>query len=177
MKKMLFVYNPNAGKGLLKPKLADVLDIFVKAGYEVVVYPTQGYRDGYKKIRSMEDKFDLVVCSGGDGSLNEMIRACVEMKYQNPIGYIPAGTTNDFAKTLKLSMDPIKSARTIINGNYISCDVGMLNEMNFVYVAAFGTLSDVSYSTPQSTKNILGASAYVLEGIKQLFDLWRKKEQ
>ena len=105
MKKMLFVYNPNAGKGLLKPKLADVLDIFVKAGYEVVVYPTQGYRDGYKKIRSMEDKFDLVVCSGGDGTLDEVVTGMMKRKKRIPIGYIPTGTTNDFASSLHISKD------------------------------------------------------------------------
>ena len=128
-----------------------------------------------KKIVDMDDDFDMVVCSGGDGTLDEVVTGMMARNKRVPIGYIPAGTTNDFAKTLKLSMDPLRSARTIIEASYMSCDAGMLNEMNFVYVAAFGTLSDVSYSTPQATKNILGASAYVLEGIKQLFDLKKYK--
>ena len=118
MQRMLFVYNPNAGKGLLKPKLSDVIDIFVKAGYEVVVYPTQSYRDGYKKIRSMSDEFDLVVCSGGDGTLDEVVTGMMKRKNRVPIGYIPTGTTNDFASSLHISKD-IKTGNqvTLINDN------------------------------------------------------------
>lgn len=169
-KKMLFVVNVNAGKKIMYTRLCDVADLFTKADYEIILHISQGVNDIYTTIKEYKD-VDCIVCSGGDGSLNETIRACVEMNYKNPIGYIPAGTTNDFAKTLKLSMDPIKSAKKIVDKDCISCDVGMLNDMNFVYIAAFGALTDVSYSTPQMTKNILGASAYVLEGLKQLFDL------
>lgn len=95
MKKLLFIYNPNAGKGLIKPKLSDVLDIFVKAGYEVTVYPTQKYRDGYHKVRHFKEEYDLVVCSGGDGTLDEVVTGMMKRKEQIPIGYIPTGTTND----------------------------------------------------------------------------------
>lgn len=168
MKKMLFVYNPNAGKGLLKPKLADVLDIFVKAGYEVVVYPTQGYRDGYKKIRSMEEKFDLVVCSGGDGTLDEVVTGMMKRKNRIPIGYIPTGTTNDFASSLHISKDILSAADTAVHGKAFACDVGTFNQDIFVYVAAFGLFTDVSYQTNQSLKNSIGHAAYVLEGAKRL---------
>ena len=72
MKKMLFIYNPNAGTGVLKPKLSDVLDIFVKAGYEVTVYPTQCYHDAMAKAESYTESYDVVVCSGGDGTLDEV---------------------------------------------------------------------------------------------------------
>ena len=89
MKKLLFIYNPNAGKGLIKPKLSDVLDIFVKAGYEVTVYPTQKYRDGYHKVRHFKEEYDLVVCSGGDGTLDEVVTGMMKRKEQIPIGYIP----------------------------------------------------------------------------------------
>ena len=95
MKKMLFIYNPNAGTGVLKPKLSDVLDIFVKAGYEVTVYPTQCYHDAMAKAESYTENYDVVVCSGGDGTLDEVVTAMARRKDPVPIGYIPTGTTND----------------------------------------------------------------------------------
>ena len=168
MKRMLFVYNPNAGKGLLKPKLSDVLDIFVKAGYEVIVYPTQGYRDGYKKVRSMEDQFDLVVCSGGDGTLDEVVTGMMKRKNRIPIGYIPTGTTNDFASSLHISKDILSAADTAVHGVPFACDIGTFNQDIFVYVAAFGLFTDVSYRTDQNLKNMNGHAAYVLEGAKRL---------
>ena len=171
MKKMLFVYNPNAGKGLLKPKLSDVLDIFVKAGYEVVVYPTQSYRDGYKKIRSMEEKFDLVVCSGGDGTLDEVVTGMMKRKNRVPIGYIPTGTTNDFASSLHISKDILSAADTAVHGTPFACDIGTVNQDIFVYVAAFGLFTDVSYQTDQNLKNAIGHAAYVLEGAKRLSNI------
>ena len=168
MKRMLFVYNPNAGKGLLKPKLADVVDIFVKAGYEVVIYPTQAYRDAYKKIRSMEDKYDLVVCSGGDGTLDEVVTGMMKRKNRIPIGYIPTGTTNDFANSLHISKDILSAADTAVHGMPFACDIGTFNQDIFVYVAAFGLFTDVSYQTDQNLKNMIGHAAYVLEGAKRL---------
>lgn len=171
MKKMLFVYNPNAGKGLLKPKLSDVLDIFVKAGYEVVVYPTQSYKDGYRKIRSMEDKYDLVVCSGGDGTLDEVVSGMMKRKERVPIGYIPTGTTNDFASSLHISKDILSAADTAVHGNTFACDIGTFNQDIFVYVAAFGLFTDVSYQTNQNLKNVIGHAAYVLEGAKRLSNI------
>ena len=98
MKKMLFIYNPNSGMGLLKPKLSDVLDIFVKGGYEVTVYPTQKYHDAVRKMGEYEEQYDLVACSGGDGTLDEVVTGMMKREDKVPIGYIPAGTTNDFRK-------------------------------------------------------------------------------
>ena len=171
MQRMLFVYNPNAGKGLLKPKLSDVIDIFVKAGYEVVVYPTQSYRDGYKKIRSMSDEFDLVVCSGGDGTLDEVVTGMMKRKNRVPIGYIPTGTTNDFASSLHISKDILSAADTAVHGKPFACDIGTFNQDIFVYVAAFGLFTDVSYQTDQNLKNVFGHAAYVLEGAKRLSNI------
>ena len=171
MKRMLFVYNPNAGKGLLKPKLSDVLDIFVKAGYEVVVYPTQCYKDGYRKICSMEDQYDLVVCSGGDGTLDEVVTGMMKRKKRVPIGYIPTGTTNDFASSLHISKDILSAAYTAVHGNPFACDIGTFNQDVFVYVAAFGLFTDVSYQTNQNLKNAIGHAAYVLEGAKRLSNI------
>ena len=103
MKRMLFVYNPHAGKGLLKQKLSEIVDIFVKAGYEVVIYPTQAYRDAYRKITEMTEDYDLVVCSGGDGTIDEVVTGMMEREHKIPVGYIPTGTTNDFANSLKMT--------------------------------------------------------------------------
>ena len=171
MKKLLFVYNPNAGKGLLKPKLSDVIDHFVKAGYEVEAYPTQAYRDGYKKIKHMKDEFDLVVCSGGDGTLDEVVTGMMKRKKKVPIGYIPTGTTNDFASSLHISKDILKAADTAVHGKPFACDVGTFNHDIFVYVAAFGLFTDVSYQTDQNLKNMIGHAAYVLEGAKRLTNI------
>ena len=173
MKKMLFVYNPNAGKGLLKLQLSDVLDIFVKAGYEVTVYPTQSYRDAYRKIVHMEGGYDMVVCSGGDGTLDEVVTGMMKRTKNRrvPIGYIPTGTTNDFASSLHISRDILEAAYTTVHGKAFACDVGAFNHDIFVYVAAFGLFTDVSYQTDQKLKNALGHAAYVLEGVKRLSNI------
>lgn len=170
MKKMLFIYNPNAGKGLLKPKLSDVLDIMVKAGYELVVYPTQSYKDAYRKVVHMDNDYDIVVCSGGDGTLDEVVTGMMKRDKEEriPIGYIPTGTTNDFANSLHISRDIMEAADTAVHGKPFACDVGRFNKDIFVYVAAFGLFTDVPYQTDQKLKNALGHAAYVLEGVKRL---------
>ena len=171
MKKLLFIYNPNAGKGLIKPKLADVIDIFVKAGYELTVYPTQGYKDGYNKILHMDNGFDLVVCCGGDGTLDEVVTGMMKRANRIPIGYIPTGTTNDFASSLHISRDILNAAHTAVHGEPFPCDVGTFNQDIFIYIAAFGLFTDVSYQTNQNLKNIIGQAAYVLEGAKRLSNI------
>lgn len=171
MKKLLFIYNPNAGTGVLKPKLSDVLDIFVKAGYEVTVYPTQCYHDASKKAESYTDTYDLVVCSGGDGTLDEVVTAMMAREDKVPIGYIPTGTTNDFASSLRIPKNLLDAANIAVNGVPFACDVGRFNKDIFVYVAAFGLFTDVSYETKQEMKNVLGHLAYVLEGTKRIFNI------
>lgn len=171
MKKMLFIYNPNSGMGLLKPKLSDVLDIFVKGGYEVTVYPTQKYHDTVRKMAEYEEQYDLVACSGGDGTLDEVVTGMMKREDKVPIGYIPAGTTNDFASSLHISKNMLEAADTVVNGVPFACDVGEFNEDYFVYIAAFGLFTDVSYETKQSMKNVLGHLAYILEGTKRIFNI------
>lgn len=170
-KKMLFIYNPNAGTGVLKPNLSDILDIFVKGGYEVTVYPTQKYHDALAKTIAYTEPYDLVACSGGDGTLDEVVTGMCRRKEMVPIGYIPAGTTNDFASSLHISKDMLEAADTVVNGVPFSCDVGVFNDDFFVYIAAFGLFTDVSYETKQSMKNVLGHLAYVLEGAKRIFNV------
>ncbi len=169
MKKLLFIYNPNAGTGMLRSHLMDVIDIFVKAGYEVTVYPTQQYKDGYRKVKEFKAGYDLLVCSGGDGTLDEIVTGMMEREDKIPIGYIPAGTTNDFANSLSIPKNVREAASIAVNGTVFSCDVGKFNKDTFVYIAAFGLFTDVSYQTKQEMKNILGHLAYVLEGAKRLF--------
>lgn len=147
----------------------DVIDIFVKAGYEVTVYPTQQYKDGYRKVKEFKAGYDLLVCSGGDGTLDEIVTGMMEREDKIPIGYIPAGTTNDFANSLSIPKNVREAASIAVNGMVFSCDVGKFNKDTFVYIAAFGLFTDVSYQTKQEMKNILGHLAYVLEGAKRLF--------
>ena len=169
MKRLLFIYNPRAGKGALKAKLADISDIFVKAGYEVVAYPTQAYRDAYRKVQAYkEGDFDLVVCSGGDGTIDEVVSGMMKRKDRCPIGYIPTGTTNDFANSLHIPKSLLKAADNAVNGTAFPCDIGRFNKGSFAYISAFGLFTDVSYETDQKVKNVLGHLAYVLEGTKRL---------
>lgn len=171
MKKLLFVYNPNAGKGLLKPKISDIVDIFVQGGYEVCIYPTQCYHDALRKVESFEEEYDLIVCSGGDGTLDETVTAMIKREKSIPIGYIPTGTTNDFANSLHIPKNILEAAYTAVHGIPFSCDIGRFNDDVFVYVAAFGLFTDVSYETKQEVKNVLGHLAYVLEGAKRIFNI------
>ena len=176
MKKLLFVYNPRAGKEMLKPRLSDVLDIFVKAGYEVTVHPTQAYRDAYYQIKEYEvGKYDLISCSGGDGTIDEVATGMMKRREMGkdvvPVGYIPAGTTNDFAKSLHIPRKPLAAADNAVKGVPFPCDIGKFNDSVFVYIAAFGIFTDVSYETDQAVKNVLGHMAYILEGAKRIFNI------
>ena len=176
MKKLLFVYNPRAGKEMLKPRLSDVLDIFVKAGYEVTVHPTQAYRDAYYQIKEYEvGKYNLIACSGGDGTIDEVATGVMKRREMGkdvvPVGYIPAGTTNDFAKSLHIPRKPLAAADNAVKGVPFPCDIGKFNDSVFVYIAAFGIFTDVSYETDQAVKNVLGHMAYILEGAKRIFNI------
>ena len=169
MKKMLFVFNPHSGKGLIKGKLAEIVDVFTKAGYDITTYPTQSTKDAYNRIKDGNGQFDCLVCSGGDGTLNEVIAAVIDNWSTKPlIGYIPAGSTNDFATTLGIPKAMDKAAQVIVEGKVFPCDIGRFNNRYFNYVAAFGAFSEVSYTTPQISKNVMGHQAYILESLKSL---------
>lgn len=168
-KRILFVYNPKAGKSKIRNVLADIIDIFVGAGYEVTAHSTQCQGDGLDVVANHEENmYDMVVCSGGDGTLDEVVTGMNKCREKLPIGYIPAGSTNDFAYSLDISSDMIEAAEDIVNGKVIYCDVGEFNDDAFVYIAAFGIFTEVSYATDQHMKNVLGHTAYILEGIKSL---------
>lgn len=169
-KKLLLVINPHSGKGRIKNSLLDIVDIFVKEGWCVTVHTTQSAGDGYSIVKDRGCGFNRIVASGGDGTLNEIIRGIMTIpENQRPtIGYLPSGTVNDFASNMRIPKNPVKAAQNILAERQFKCDVGRFNNKNFVYVAAFGAFTNVSYETPQQNKNALGQLAYFLEGIKQL---------
>lgn len=167
-KEMLFVYNPRAGKAQIKNNLAEIIDMFVKAGYLVTTYPTQSAGDAIDVVEHKDDRYDLVVCSGGDGTLDEVVEGMNRTTKRVPVGYIPAGSTNDFANSLQIPKTAKRAAAVICEGNTFACDIGEFNRDTFVYIAAFGLFTDVSYETNQDAKNVLGHMAYILEGMKRL---------
>ncbi len=167
-KKLLFIYNPKAGKAKIRTKLADILDIFAKAGYESTVCPTQSRGDARHIMETRPEEYELVVCSGGDGTLDETVTGMIESGFRTPIGYIPAGSTNDFGGSLSLPKNMLRAAQIVVEGKNFPCDIGAFNEDIFVYVAAFGLFTEVSYETGQDAKNLLGHMAYLLEGMKRL---------
>ena len=167
MKKLLFVYNAKSGKARIKRYLSDIINIFIQSGYYVESYQTQSVSDAKKQIAGRGQHFDLIVVAGGDGTLNEGISGMMHLGRKIPIGYIPSGSTNDFATSLKLPKDMLQAAKIAVDGNPAYVDIGGFNRSNFVYIAAFGAFTDVSYSTPQDLKNLLGHSAYIIEALKQ----------
>ena len=170
-KKMLFVFNPKAGKGKIKMHLLDIVDIFSSHDYEIIIRSTQAPRDAYEKAKEYANSVDMIVCSGGDGTLDEVVTGIMEAESSVPIGYIPAGSTNDFANSLFMPKNMTKVAEMIMEEELYHCDIGRFNQKTFAYVAAFGLFTDVSYETDQDLKNVLGHVAYVLEGVKRLFDI------
>lgn len=170
-KKVLFVVNPKSGKGLIRNHLLDIVDVFVKADMDVTIYVTQKRQDACEIVKARACEFDLVACSGGDGTLDEVVTGMIESGSRRPIGYIPAGSTNDFANSLKLPKQMKDAAQGIVSSQPYMCDVGAFNGDYFVYIAAFGLFTDVSYQTNQDVKNVLGHLAYVLEGARRIFNV------
>ena len=166
--KLLFVFNPKSGTGMIKNHLLEIVDIMVKAGYEPTVYPTQCRGDATRKVREDGARFDRIVCSGGDGTLDEVVTGIREGKLQIPLGYIPAGSTNDFARSIGIPGDMVKAAEIAVGDHVFSCDVGQFNDDTFIYIAGFGLFTEISYETPQELKNVLGHAAYILSAARSL---------
>lgn len=168
-KKMLFIYNPRAGKAQIRSNLLDMIDVFTRAGYEVTAYPTQARGDGIKAVMDKAPGvYDMIACSGGDGTLDEVVTGMMQCEEKLPVGYVPAGSTNDFAGSLHIPKNMSKASEIIVNGKDFACDIGRFNNDFFVYIAAFGIFTDVSYETKQDVKNVLGHMAYILEGMKRI---------
>ena len=171
MKKLFFVMNPYAGQRKANRYLAEIIEIFNRADYEVVTYMTAGPGDCERAVMENAAGKDLVVCCGGDGTFNETVAGILKSETGVPVGYIPAGSTNDFAASLKLSTDILTAARDIVEGSLQRIDVGSFGGRYFSYVASFGAFTRASYATPQNVKNALGHVAYVLSGIQELSQL------
>ena len=170
-KKVLFIVNPKSGKGSIRSKLLDIVDIFVKAEFDLTLYISQSAGDARAKAKEVEGRYELVICSGGDGTLDEVISGMMECEKRSAIGYIPCGSTNDFAHSLKIPTSMTKAAEHIAAWKEFQCDIGRFNDDYFVYIAAFGLFTDVSYETSQDVKNVLGHLAYILEGMKKLTEI------
>lgn len=170
MKNMLLIVNPVSGKMKAKTTLFSVVEALQKGGYVVTVRLTDGRGDATKyAAKAAEEGYDAVVAFGGDGTLNETICGLMQNEKTIPLGYIPAGSTNDFAQSMKLLSTPSKAASVIAEGEAHRIDIGRFNkERYFTYVAGFGAFTQTSYNVPQEVKNYLGHFAYVLEGVKEL---------
>jgi len=168
LKKMLFILNPCAGTRKANKVLPDMLSLFNRAGYDVSVYITAAPGEGKEQVAQRAKEMDLIVCCGGDGTFNETVAGILEAQADTPVGYIPTGSTNDFAHSLGLKTNPIEAAKAIVEGTPTVYDAGSFDGRVFTYVASFGAFTRASYATPQSVKNMLGHTAYVLGGISEL---------
>ena len=171
MKKMLFILNPCAGTKKANKVLAEILAVFNRADFLVQTYITAGPKDAVDAVKRLGPGMDMIVCCGGDGTFNETVTGLLEAKLGIPLGYIPAGSTNDFAHSLHLSTDPLAAARQIVAGAPEPLDVGRFDTRYFSYIASFGAFTKASYTTPQNVKNALGHTAYMLEGIRELSNI------
>lgn len=170
-KRALFVYNPRAGKAMIRNKLSDIMELLEKGGYETMVRPTTKRGDACTYVKECASETELVVCCGGDGTLDEVVTGMLSGGRSIPIGYIPAGSTNDFGISLHLPKNMLRAAEIVVTGRDFPCDVGAFNDDVFVYIAAFGLFTEVSYETDQDIKNVLGHMAYLLEGVKRLSNI------
>lgn len=176
MKNALLIVNPCAGKMKSKTALFDIISRLCKAGYTLTTQVTQRRSHATQLVEEMDIKnTELVVCCGGDGTLNEVITGMMGLEKKVPIGYIPTGSTNDFANSVGIPNDPVKAVENIINGEERQIDIGLFNGKFFTYIASFGAFTSASYTAPQATKNVLGHMAYVLEGIKDITGIEAKK--
>lgn len=170
-RKLLFLVNPHAGKAAIRGQLLRITETFVRAGCLPTIYTSQRSGELPSVVEQLAPGYDLVVCSGGDGTLNETLNGLMRLERRPRVGYIPAGTTNDFAASLGIPKNMVKAAEAAVDGVPVSVDVGRFGQRYFAYVAAFGAFTDVTYATPQQFKNSLGRLAYLVEGAQRLSSL------
>ena len=172
MKSLHLVINPNAGTRQARRFLPEIISVFNRANYFCSVYVTEKRGDATRFVRKYAGGTDLVVACGGDGTLNEVITGLQLGGHAVPLGYIPCGSTNDFAGGLGLPAEPLIAAGAIVSGTPHALDAGLFApDRYFSYTASFGAFTSVSWSTPQNVKNVLGHAAYILEGIRSLADI------
>ncbi|MBQ8148115.1 MAG: diacylglycerol kinase family lipid kinase [Lachnospiraceae bacterium] len=168
-KELLFILNPAAGKTHIKDRLFDVINAFSDAGYRVTVFPTKQAMDGRNIVISEGSDYDLIVCAGGDGTLDDVVTGYMLSKCSIPLGYIPAGSTNDFARSLGIPLETLPAVTNITSGHPFAIDIGSFNVNDyFIYIAAFGAFTEISYSTNQQFKNMFGYAAYIMSTAKSL---------
>lgn len=161
---MYFVVNLLAGKAVMNKKLGAVIDEFIKDDFNVTVHITQSADDAAEQAAyACRHGYDLLVAAGGDGTLSQCLQGVMRCENRIPIGYVPSGSTNDFAKSLGIPSDQLKAAAAIAHGEPVLCDVGSFNDSYFSYVAAFGAFTNITYETPQKIKNIFGHAAYIAD--------------
>ena len=170
-KKALLIVNPCSGKNKSRAGTFDIVDKFSKSDYEFSIHSTKCQGDATNIVKQELDGHDLVVCCGGDGTLNETINGVINMPQRVPVGYIPAGTTNDLAASLGLPTNIAQAADVIIKGDTNDYDIGLFNNRCFCYVASFGAFARSSYSTPQKLKNKFGYAAYLAAAVPQVFEI------
>lgn len=170
-KQLLFVFNIHSGKGAIKNKLAQLVDGFGQAGYEVVIRSTQGPGEASEQVEKFAPTVDAIVCAGGDGTVNETMTGIIKSGCEVPLLFIPCGSTNDYGASLKIPKDPLKALERLKEAKTVSVDIGRFNDRYFDYVAAFGLLTDISYTTDQKWKNRIGYGAYVVEVAKRLVNI------
>ncbi len=170
MKRIYYIINLKAGKAALGNKLGAILDCMTKAGYDATVHPTQAAQDAAISAVAAADSglYDYIFCSGGDGTLNEVLGGMLHAKNKLPIGYIPCGSQNDFARTLGIPKDLLKATEAVLSGTPLKIDIGTVNGRGFNYITAFGAFTDVTYDTPQAVKNVFGSAAYVMNSLTKL---------
>lgn len=169
-KRALVLINKTAGTGKASTNTFSIVTKLARAGYEPVVYPiipgTPFSSD--RLLYEYDGTIDMVLCSGGDGTLNHVISAIMDMKQRPLLSYVPNGSTNDFAKGLGIPTVKSQAVDIAVNGHPYAYDLGRMNDRYFNYVAAFGAFSKVSYATDQELKNVLGYAAYVISAIAEL---------
>lgn len=170
-KTLLFVYNPMAGKEQIKSRLSDIIQVFCEADFLVTLMATNRQNDAKNAVIEYGADYDYIVCSGGDGTMNEVANGLMHLDDRPICGYIPAGTVNDFASSLRIPRLMRQAAELITVGQIFRCDMGAFNDRFFTYVAGFGAFTEVSYTTPQEWKNMLGKTAYFIEGLKHLAEI------
>lgn len=171
MKKLLLLANMYSGKGIIKLNIADMIDYYNSRGFEVTVYSSQYIGHITDIVQKTGSQYDNIICCGGDGTLNETINGLMTLEKRPILGYIPCGSTNDFANSIGIPTIIEDSYKIAVDGQCFNIDVGKINSKYFSYVAGFGMFTNISYETPQNMKNILGYQAYIFAGLKEIANI------
>ena len=170
-KRCRIIYNPTSGREAMKNNLVDILNILERAGYETSAYATTPEPNSAKNEaeRAAKAGFNLIVAAGGDGTINEVVNGIAPLKHRPKLGIIPAGTTNDYARALKIPReDPIGAAKVIAKGQTVKMDIGEAGKNWFVNIAAGGLLTELTYGVPSQVKSLFGYLAYLVKGAELL---------